>query len=348
MVRRAGIATGSALVAIAAVVAVLLLAEHDWVAYVVCSDKRIYELDLAGGRILRVSDPVRGMGSGGETDIAYSAGVLYVGTQRGKQDDFDPLLAIDVAGDFEVVGTHRFGVEFGRAYWTSDRTGDIYGIVLSPSGDQLFVMAQPYGGPPYTPKWPASKGLAKVVVRGGGNMISHDYEFSPDGASVASLWPERRRTTEDEGGERITWHVSTRDVAGGEWSREAVVGNRGLHTPWGRLEGPLVHVRRDYATNTNRIELYDRDSRERIAEIDVTKTTGLLGGNRPEMLEGTDLLAITGVDPADTVGYDLQGYVLVLDIVTEEVISKVRVGPGPSNIVVVKRAGPVRRLILGR
>ena len=345
MVKRAGLAVG-ALVVIAIALAVLVTTEHDWVAYVVCSDKRIYEVDLTAGRILRESGRIAGMGGGGERDIAYGPGILYVGSQRGKQDDFHPLLAIDVARDFDVVGIHRFGVEFGSPYWRSGRTGDIYGMALSPSGDRLFVMAQPYEGPAFTPEWPAAKGLAAVVVQRTGGSIRQNYEFSPDGASVARIWPDRRRMVEDDEGDAgpITWHVSTRDVAGGEWSTEAV---EGLHSPWGRLAGPLVHVDRDHTTNTNRIELYDRDSRERLAEIDVTEITGLGAGHRPQMLEGTDLLAVTAVDPTDRIGHRLQAYVLVFDVVTQKVVSKIRVGPGPANLAVVKRARSVWRMVFG-
>ena len=289
------------------------------------------------------------MGSGGETGIAYGAGILYVGSQRGKQDDFHPLLAIDVARDFEVVGIHRFGVEFGRPYWRSGRTGDIYAMALSPSGDRLFVMAQPYEGPAFTPEWPAGKGLAKVVVRDGANAILHEHEFSPDGNSVASIWPDRRRTVEDDEGDAapITWHVSTRQVTGGERLTRELVGRQGLHPPWGRLEGPLVYLARDHTTNTNRIELYDRDSRERVAEIDVTEITGLGGGYQPQMLDGTDLLAVMAVDPTDRIGDRLQAYVLVFDIVTRKVVSKIRVGPGFGNLTVVKRARAVWRMFFG-
>ena len=142
----------------------------------------------------------------------------------------------------------------------------------------------------------------------------------------------------------ITWHVSTRDVAGGDWSTAVV---EGLHPPWGRLAGPLVYLARDHTTNTNRIELYDRDSRERVAEIDVTEITGLGGGYQPQMLDGTDLLAVMAVDPTDRIGDRLQAYVLVFDIVTRKVVSKIRVGPGFGNLTVVKRARPVWRMFFG-
>ena len=349
MVRRTGLVVAGAVVVIAIALAVLVIAEHNRVGYVVCSDKRIYELDLTAGRILRVSAPIAGMGGAGERDIAYGAGILYVGSQRGKEDDFHPLLAIDVARDFEVVGVHRFGAELGRPYRGSGRIGNIYSIALSPSGNRLFVMGQPYEGPAYTPEWPTGKGLARVVVHGAENAISHKHEFSPDGNSIASIWPARQRMIEDGGGNAalITWHVSTRDVAGGEWSTKELVGKQGLHPPWARLEGPLVYVARNYTTNTNRIELYDRDRRERLAEIDVNEVTGLWGGYRPEMLEGTNLLAIPAADPSEPIGHRVQGYVLVLDVVTREVVSKIRVGRSPTNLALVKRAGSVRRMVFG-
>ena len=79
-----------------------------WIGYVVCDDKRLYALDLTEGKLLRVSAPIAGMGGGGETKIDYADGIVYASSLMGWEFDFDPLIAIDVTEEFEVIGVHRF------------------------------------------------------------------------------------------------------------------------------------------------------------------------------------------------------------------------------------------------
>ena len=303
---------------------------------------------------------------GGETDIAYGDGILYVGTQRGKERDFHPLLAIDVKGNFEVIGIHRFGVPFDRDYWSSGQIGDVYSLGLSPSGRRLFAShSYSYEGPAFTSEWPSGKGLATVVVinePGGGHIPR--YEFSPDGNLVANIRPAGQRIIEDRIRNTVLreWngYLATPKDSGGSWERKDLEANRGLHPPWGRIEGPLAHW-----LGGNRIDLYDRDSGERIAEIDVFEISGLAGGYRAEMLEDTDLIAMRASDPNylfdhsvpsievidgisvtyDRIDHSTQGYVLVLNVVTQEIVTKIKVGPGPSNIAMAKRAGFLRTLV---
>ena len=366
MMRRRYLLAGAVSVLVGVIAWVLLSISPDsWIAYVVCDDKRIYELDLIGGKILRVSAPLAGMDSGGEAQIAYADGIVYVSTQRGKQLDFYPLLAMDVKRDFEVIGVHRFGVPFDRDYWSSGQIGDVYSLTLSPSARRLFVFKSgAYKGPAFTSAWPAGKGLAEVVVSGAESAVMPWYEFSPDVNSVAVIRPAGQRIVEDESGNttRRVWNgsVLTRDISGGPFEKKELIANRGLHPPWGLIEGPLVHW-----SGGNRIDLYDRDSGERIAKIDVFEISGLAGGYRTAMLKGTDLLVLAAIDPNDrfdhsipsirvidgiSVTYDsidrsVQGYVLVLNVVTQQIISKIKVGPRPSNIAVAKRAGFLRTLV---
>ena len=371
MTRRRYVLTGAAAVIVGVIAWVLLLyiPDDNRVAYVVCADKRIYELDLTSGKLLRVSAPIAAMGSGSEKNIAYADGIVYVGTPRGQELDFHPLLAIDVKGDFEVIGVHRFGVPFDQSYLGSGRSGDVYNLTLSPSGKQLFVFKSgAYEGPAFTSAWPAEKGLARVVITGAETAVMPWYEFSPDGNSVADMWPAGQRIVEDESGNttRRVWNgaVSTRDISGGPWEKKELVANRGLHPPWGRIAGPLVHMMP--GQGGNQIDLYDRDSGERLVEIDVNETTGLWGGPLVEMLKGTDLLALAAGDPNDridhseayirvidgiSVTYDrvdhsMQGYVMVLNVVTQKIVTKIKVGPFPSsNIALATQDGVIQSLL---
>ena len=61
MVRRWCIPLGAAAAFVLVVVALALLfvPRDSWIAYVVCDDKRIYEVDLTAGTVLRESGPHR-------------------------------------------------------------------------------------------------------------------------------------------------------------------------------------------------------------------------------------------------------------------------------------------------
>ena len=317
---------------------------HDtWIGYVVCDDRRIYELDLTEGKLLRMSAPIVGMG-GSDKTIAYADGIVYVSALMGKVLDFDPLIAIDVKRNFEVIGVHRFNAPPYDPEQPYDWVDTVYAHALSPDGRRLFAfMSEPYEGPAFTLDWPAGKGLAKVVVVTGpeGAVMPWD-EFSPDGKHIADIRVAGKRTGEDGDGNKILkeWNgsVSIRATSGGPWERKELVANRGLHPPWGRIEGPLVNV--PHESGTHRIDLYDRDSGERLVEIDVQRTTGLWGSDRAQMVQGTDLIAFIATDPGAPLGDSFQAYVLLMNVVSQKVITKIAVGPRPaSNIVLVKQSG---------
>ena len=180
------------------------------------------------------------------------------------------------------------------------------------------------------------------------STIDARYEFSPDGKHVADIRVAGKRVDEDGDGNTISMEwagsVSIRATSGGLWERKELVANRGLHPPWGRIEGPLVNVSPE--SGRHRIDLYDRDSGERVVEIDVPKTTGLGGVYWPKILQGTDLIAFFANDPGAPLGDSLQAYVLVMNVVTQKVIAKIAVGPGPVfNIALTKREGFLRTLV---
>ena len=99
-------------------------------------------------------------------------------------------------------------------------------------------------------------------------------------------------------------------------------------------------------SGTYRIDLYDRDSGERLVEIDVPKTTGMVGISSPQMLQGTDLITFGAFDPSEPLGDSFQRYVLVMNVVRQKVIAKIAVGPGPaSNMALVKQPGRLQTLL---
>lgn len=351
MMKRRWILAGATcgLIAILALVLTFNM-QNGYNAYVVCDDKRIYEMDLTGGGLIRVSTPIIGIGVMGHGDgIAYGNGIVYVGSQLGKVVDFHPLLAIDTSSDFDVIGIHRLGAPPWNTDGWLESIGDVLRITLSPSGDRLFVAhTKRYAGPSFTPDWRSGKGLAQIVVTNPQNSVDPRWVFSPDEQYVADIFPAGSRIFKDNNGNSMLreWSgtVAIRATSGGPWKTNELVNNLGLHPPWERIDSPLVRTPRDH--HGKRIDLYDRDTGARIVEIDVGESTGLIGGYRPQMLSDTDLLAFVAYDRDDLVGAGLQGYVLTLDIETQEVATKTKIGPGPcSNLALARQPGFLKYLI---
>lgn len=289
------------------------------VGYVACmGDQRVYEMGLSGGRLLRVSEPVIGMGR--PDSIVYGDGILFVSSGRGhQQNDYHPLLAIDVhSEDFRTVGIYRFGAAAYDPSGIND-VGEVYSLALSPSGRRLFVGRADTDAAVLGADWSLGPPLPAIESRSWETMVDATEVFSPDEALLARIRP---------GG------VSVRHVDAPDPVHEDPGVEVSLHPPWGRIEAPLLHEYQDPVTNEHRTHLYDRDSGERIAELDLAAVVGLPTYG-PILLPDKGRLATVAADWSDVDAP--RHYVALVDVTSERLLSMIEVGTYPSNIALGER-----------
>ena len=207
---------------------------------------------------------------------------------------------------------------------------EVYQIAVSPDGNELYVL---HGG--------RSEGMLAAVWDADTGEVLRELEmyvdptdiWSPDGRYVAGIWPNRERTREKNGEittEETPAGVDVRDVRTGKRvSLTNLDGGKGLHPPWGRVEGPLIHVH-----GKGRVLAHDRDTGEVISDFNVEQITGLntWGGvswDEPPVLDDhqTIVLSMFGF------GFE-RTYVVVIDVLQQEEVTRTEVGMKCTNPVV--------------
>ena len=321
--------------------------ERNPAAYVVCKDggigrHRIYRVDISTGKLTDVSEPIDSVGSPGHLAYDPIHDRLYISSGRdisvrGFVPDFWPVTVVSVAAkEFRIAA--RFAPD--PALWPrrpsnrtmrrpdSDHVHEVYRIVVSPSGKELFVSHSGlYGTAALTDVWDAMTG--KSVRRLAGPIESR-YAWSPQGDRYAEIWPSGSRTAVKDGKTTIReWPggISVRSALTGQRiQRASLEGNKGLHPPWGREEGPFLYFpSRDLGT----VRAYNRDTGEVTSEWNVNALTGLQPLHRLAV-SGSDLfIAATLLDDASGANY-----VLWLHAVEGREISRTTVGSDCTNPVV--------------
>lgn len=300
------------------------------IAYVACSDKKIYELDLSSGSIVRISDAFPGLGS--PSDIDFGDSTLYIGSARGRgQNDYYPLIMVDTKdGFFNIKKAVRFDPDIGALdqHGLNKNVRAVYSIVLSADGDNLFV------GIVGQDKFPSVllNSTSGEVIRKLTFTLTKNNTLSPDGLLAAEIYPSGEREVVLDGKKSMKrWNggVAIRNLESGDWvSKLELENNQGLQPPWD-LASPLFLY---FRGQKQELEVYDRASGMMITSIDLHKLTGLhLTHTHAVLLPDANIAAFSMIDS------DQQGYIVLIDVEKEVIISKVMVGLNPTNIALAKR-----------
>ena len=332
------------------------------VAYVVCSgdyrsESRAYRVDLLAGELTDVSEPLEWVGAPHHLDYDPVRSRLYFASMNKKwSPPMWPVTSLRAGGgEFEVAG--RFPTSRENNLLEKARAGEAppswrmgmpeaYSVIVSPDGRELYVS---YGGLSDTGMlaevWDADTG---EILRGLPSVISSEDPWSPDGNHVAVIWPSydgeasKRGNIADaafRGGVEV---ISTQ--TGEKSPARHLENNKGMHPPWGRIEGPLIYLF-PWNMDSGELRVYDRDTGEVLSELEIRQLTGLrLGGGRPEVaaLEGGRLIAVSVVDRvmpdeaplSNNGGETEQGYVVLIDVMERREVTRTRVGERCTNAVV--------------
>lgn len=297
------------------------------IAYVASADQRIYVVDIAAGKLVSRSDPIDGVGRPTSLEIDQTGSILYIGSERGpNQNDYYPLVAVSAKDDFAVVRQYTIHPDrqvIDKAVLNPD-VHAVYRVTKSKDGDRLFLL---YSAP--------GSGLttefdleSAAIVREIDVPITANSIFSSDGTLVADIYPSGSRTDD---GVTTQWPgaVLVREFATGAVISDVKLSDdKGLQSPWADLASPFVYL----ARRKNSLNVYDRDSGKVLSSLDLSVVTGLLPtGADPKLLDGGPYIVLTMMN--STEGVEPRGYVVVVDYMTGEVVFTVEVGPQPTNIV---------------
>ncbi len=302
------------------------------IAYVACADRKVYGLDLEHGELLRISDSIENIGTPSTLDYYSSRALLYIGSERARmQNDYYPLVAVDVSADFSVE--RRFTLDPSRETIDISVANDaraVYGVVISERSERIFVAHTVPNGSGVTTILDAATGdfigeSSVLIIRSTGFL-------SPDGLQFAYVWPSGVRERE---GAVVEWSggVAVKDIAtGATVSSVELDNNRGLEPPWGASSSEFVYLSRP----DNLLQVYDRESGQVISSIDIQELTDML-------LSSVDLLHIANTSrvalsmitmPSDDGSHE--GFVVIVDYATGRVVHTLEVGPNPTNIVLAQ------------
>ncbi len=298
-------------------------------SYVVSADRRIYKIDLESSQIIATSEPIEGIGRPTSIDIDRQNGRLYIGSDRGRgQREFTPLLVVDVNEDrFSVL--ERFTIDpltdsADDSTVSTPQVHAVYGLMLSPDGKELYLG---YGGPGHKLTVVLDSFTGAIIREIDLPMFGASvYTFSPDGRKIAEMWPAGSAVIEQDGTEaRREWGagVAVGDLLTGKWiSKTALEDGRGLRAPWESTSEPFVYFR-----DSNRVmEVFDRDTGTVLSRVDLSKLTGLQLEHKATTIGDTGLVALPMTGSAQ------KGYIVIFDIDSQEIASKIEVGQRPSNI----------------
>lgn len=297
-------------------------------SYVAAADGKIYVLDLDSGSVIATSDVIEGLGKPTAIDIAPDSSLLYIASERGyRQNDYYPLVAVDLNSNFRVIKRFRIDPSSGP---TLDPTvlntnvRAVYRVVVSNDGTKLYLV---YAAPGYEPTTVVDSDTGLILGQTSA-VIDRSTVFSPDGTQVANIWPSGSRVSDANGEQTIRqWPggVAVTDLfTGAVESQRELVANRGLQPPWQEISEPFVYLR----TPEQVLEVYDRETGQLGVSLNLPEVAGLVPAQSdPVLLEAADAVALSMTDG------EQQGFVVVIDLASRNVRSAIRVGPSPTNVV---------------
>ncbi len=295
--------------------------------YVACNDKRIYLINIDSGKVVYKSDSIMGLGRPTSIDLDNKGGKLYVASERGRwQSKYSPIVVFSVKTmQVEVIKKIDLIKEDSSGNFR-DISG-VYNIVVSPNTKHLYIG---YSHPEYADGTTVIDSETGKIIKKINVIIDKGSIFSPDGRKVAEIWPGGRKVYIRNKKEYV------KDWSGGvaiydlekniKVSHKELVKDRiGLNPEWGNLKQPFIYFR-----NYRLVEVYNRNNGQVINKINIQEITGGLNTEMkyPVLLDNGKKIILSMADSNN------QGYIAIIDLIEKKVLKKIKVGDGPSNVVV--------------
>ncbi|MYE99487.1 MAG: hypothetical protein F4234_04815 [Gammaproteobacteria bacterium] len=288
-----------------------------WYGYVVGLDHRIYMVNLTEGGVVWVSRPLQVAGYPTEIDLNDDDSILYIAYGSDiPRTDYSPLLAVKLNESTDIVYKHDILDDF------SGIISPAYELFYNSIAKEIYI-SYIYG----------AELMTKVDARTGqiiGSInipIRKQYEVSPDGLMIAELYPDRARNTPN-GIEQPVGIIGVNDLRTGKVVSDTEhPHNRGMFSPWGSPENNLIYVRENYSEFISRLEVFDRETGEKLAEHDFRETFSSLPNQSH----------VTRMPGSGDVAMSMGNSVVVFDPLTAEIKSRTRIESFPTEVVVTDK-----------
>lgn len=328
-------------------------------AYVVCGDRslresRVYRVDLLAGELKGVSDTIDWLGR--PRHLAYDPvhSRLYIASMHNRWlRGMWPVTSLRVRGDeFDVL--NRFPTNRENDLLRKARAGErppdmlineAYQVVVPPAGNELYVSHAGLADREMSAAvWNPETG---DIVRLLATPIRSHYSWSPDGNRVAAIWPSGERERIENGKmivEKLPGGVGIVNTRTGEKEGTTYLeDNKGLHPPWGRIDEPFIYLD-PWGSEAGALQVYDRDTGKIISQLDIYQLTDMTLGESTEfaVLDKGRLIAVSmekHMEHAELHSdaireVDIQGYIVLIDVIDRREITRTRVGAHCTNPVV--------------
>ncbi len=300
-------------------------------AYVACADKSVYIVDIMKNKLVHKTDEFAPLGTPTEIAIDQKHQKIYVANERGDwQYKYSAIvifdittLPINVLKEMDLIIDKPNGPFIG--------VSAVYGILVSSDGKTLYAL---YAHPSYqgTTVIDSETGKIKGLLD---FYINRGSVFSPDGKAIAEMWPSGSKIIEKDGDKKLMeWSggVAVYDIEKNKMisRKEIQKDGIGLQPPWGKIEAPFIYLK-DYKM----LEMYNRETGKIISQIDIVDITGgLITADRyPFSFDNNKKIILSMTDNATKTDKMRKGYVVVIDLVKKKIVSKIEVGPSPTNVV---------------
>ncbi|MGS2722748.1 hypothetical protein ACVBEJ_03320 [Porticoccus sp. GXU_MW_L64] len=301
-------------------------------AFTVCSDGKVYVVDLKKGMVSHISKKIPDIGGASQIDIDSERSLLYISSDRSiSGEPFIPLLSLDIRNfGFETKSRFFIDETKGLSELKIEDIDEVYSFRLSDDGEKIFV-----GNNINSKLFSVVDRQSGKVVAGTDTSISQKNFFSPDSKSIASIWTSGKKRIPSATGFTIKeWKggVVVQDIYSGEiLFKKELEGNKGMYPPW--REG--IPKRHYQVVNNQFLEVYDRESGVKESRIDLVQLSGM----KPNVGVTQDMTPVYGAKKLilPMTNKD-KSYVVSVDTKRERMEFLVEVGPSPcTNVEVLKK-----------
>ncbi|MFH1823923.1 MAG: hypothetical protein ABH873_01690 [Candidatus Firestonebacteria bacterium] len=301
---------------------VLCETDKNQLAFIVCTDKKIYVIDTNSEKLIKTAGPFEELGHPSSIDIDSKNGILYISNEHARRQ----------ISQYGIIGISIEKMEvIKRIKLDSDTpehgSPEVYQIRYSPEG----IIYAGYYNPKHNKLTTAINPDSGEIMFASDIPIDQESIFSSDGKKMVAIWPGGKR------GDK-TWvpGVALYEDMQDESKKKVQEGDKiftdgnGLNPPWEKLKLPLLVIEAGVMKSINRL------TGKMIYEINLESLNSFRFNNYMIYIP---LCAVTSDGNKALITFncnDKKSYCAIINLKDREINTMIEIGAGPTNVVLDK------------